>query len=628
MTNAPKTQQALNNIKSRLGQKIGSGQCYGLVAYYSQLLGGCNIGGGINNPNPDGNGRQAGGSDPRRGMSASNIGGDYNWQAKGWQVKFSPVTMADLKAGAIVNTKPPAGSYWRSDYDYAGNPWGHTVVVTSANGSSYDIIEQNFNYKQYLTERKGISTVADIESIIYPPELVSGGVVSTVTASAPSVTTGGGDVQTTAFDVEAVLIDIDGLPRFTPNIYEIPNLLKVAYDDITKALRDYTGNKNLEIEFQLLNSEFTEIELFDVYGNSYAYQPQYLPRTIDENEKYKVIVTGSLGDSNQVHIGLLKYNNGNAPSYAGKNIYNIANTGTMLGWQRSNPEHYKYGINDITGRNLAILNDAEASYIQGNKNQMEATQLSFKEQRDILKQNVDLSNKKVNQANAQASYNAQFAVDSANINQWGTGISSTAGVLGNLFSGNIGGAVSGLFSGGMNTYQAMRGYDNAVAQQEFTDKNNALNKQSNALANMQAKIALDQSIRSYNASMADLQNQPISVQQIGNDLSFQAGNDISDIYWRVALAQKEVLKRANDYIKWYGVIVNTFTPNIMAVRRNRKRFNYIKMITVNIGNLRANQSHLSALQAIFQSGVRIWNYSEIKDEAVLFDVSPNNPSYE
>lgn len=80
---APKTEQALATLKSKLGFRLGSGQCYGLTAFYSQLLGGPNLGGGINQPNPDGNGRQEAGSDTRRGMSASNIGGDYNWGGKG-----------------------------------------------------------------------------------------------------------------------------------------------------------------------------------------------------------------------------------------------------------------------------------------------------------------------------------------------------------------------------------------------------------------------------------------------------------------------------------------------------------------------------------------------------------------
>jgi hypothetical protein len=612
MTEATQTLKALNEIKSRVGTSVGSGQCYGLVALYSQLLGGCNIGGGINTPNPDGNGRQASGSDTQRGMSASNIGGDYNWDDVGWKVRFDP-SFSDLRVGCIVNYKPTSS-----------NIWGHTAVISAVHGSSYDVIEQNYAWSGYTTERTGIDTVDNIESIIYPPEVVAGGDIGEITGDTGDRQLGNGDYTKTAFDVEALLIEVNGFFDYRPNVYEIPNLLEIAHTQIQDSLRAYTGKADLEIEVQLLNSEFTEIELYDIYGNSYVYQPQYLPRTIDTAHKYKVIVNGSLGDNNQVHINFLEYNNANNLSYADKNILENIDTKT---WTEHNPEHFKYGLNDVTGKNIAILNDAEASYIQTHKNQMEHTQLTFKENREMLKQSVDLSNKQVATANSQASYNAQYAVDTANINQWTEGASGVLNVAGNLLSGNLGGALGGLASGGMKVFNANREYNNKLVEQGFTDTNNALKSQSNALNNMKAKIALDQSIRAYNASMADLQNQPISVQQIGNDLSFQSGHLLTDVYWKVSIAQKEILGRANEYIKCYGVLVNIFSNNALSVMKARKRFNYIKMINVNLGNLRANQSHMNAIQAIFQSGVRIWNYSANKDDKILFDIKKNNPNF-
>lgn len=612
MVEAKETQKALNEIKSRVGTSVGNGQCYGLVALYSQMLGGCNIGGGINTPNPDGNGRQVSGSDTQRGMSASNIGGDYNWEALGWKVRFDP-SFADLRVGCIVNYIP-SGS----------NIWGHTAVISAVNGSTYDVIEQNYAWSGYTTERTGIDTVANIESIIYPPEVVAGGDIGEITGNTGDRPLGNGDYSKTAFDVEALLIEVDGFFDYKPNIYEIPNLLEIAYNQIQEGLRSYMGKDDLEIEVQLLNSEFTEIELYDIYGNSYVYQPQYLPRTIDPEHKYKVIVNGSLGDSNQVHINFLEYNNANNVSYADQNILETLDSAY---WAEHNPEHFKYGLNDITGKSVAILNDAEASYIQTHNNQMEHTQLTFKENRETLKQSVDLSNKQVANANSQASYNAQYAVDSANIKQWTDGIGGLLGAGGKLFSGDIGGALGGLASTGMGVFTNNRDYNNKVVQQGFTDTNNALNSQSNALNNMKSKIALDQSIRAYNASMADLQNQPISVQQIGNDLAFQAGHYLTDVYWKVSLAQKEIMGRANEYIKCYGVLVNWFSNDALSVMKSRKRFNYIKMINVNLGTLRANQSHMNALMAIFQSGVRIWNYSSNKEDKVLFDIKKNNPNF-
>lgn len=612
MAEATETLKALNEIKSRVGTSVGNGQCYGLVALYSQLLGGCDIGGGINTPNPNGNGRQASGSDTQRGMSASNIGGDYDWEALGWKVRFDP-SWADLRVGCIV-CYIPSGN----------NIWGHTSVISAVNGSSYDVIEQNYTWSGYTTERTGIDTVDNIESIIYPPEVVAGGDIGEITGNTGDRQLGNGDYSKTAFDVEALLIEVDGFFDYQPNVYEIPNLLKIAYDQIQEGLRSYMGKDDIEIEVQLLNSEFTEIELYDIYGNSYVYQPQYLPRTIDENHKYKVVVTGSLGDSNQVHINFLEYNNANNVNYADKNILDSLESGD---WAEYNPEHYKYGLNDVTGKSVAILNDAEASYIQTHKNQMEHTQLTFKENRETLKQSIDLSNKQVANANSQASYNAQYAVDTANIKQWTDGIGGLLEAGGNLFSGNIGKALGGLASTGMGVYNNNRDYNNKIVQQGFTGTNNALNSQSNALNNMKSKIALDQSIRAYNATMADLQNQPISVQQIGNDLAFQSGNRLTDVYWKVSLAQKEIMGRANEYIKCYGVLVNWFTNDALSVMRSRKRFNYIKMINVNLGTLRANQSHMNALMAIFQSGVRIWNYSANKEDGILFDIQKNNPNF-
>lgn len=612
MAEAKETQKALNEIKSRVGTSVGNGQCYGLVALYSQLLGGCDIGGGINTPNPNGNGRQASGSDTQRGMSASNIGGDYDWEALGWKVHFDP-SFSDLRVGCIVNYKPTGN-----------NIWGHTSVISAVNGSTYDVIEQNYAWSGYTTERTGIDTIDNIESIIYPPEVVAGGDIGEITGSTGDRQLGNGDYSKTAFDVEALLIEVDGFFDYKPNIYEIPNLLEIAYNQIQEGLRSYMGKDDLEIEVQLLNSEFTEIELYDIYGNSYVYQPQYLPRTIDPEHKYKVIVNGSLGDNNQVHINFLEYNNANNVSYADQNILETLDSAY---WAEHNPEHFKYGLNDITGKSVAILNDAEASYIQTHKNQMEHTQLTFKENRETLKQSVDLSNKQVANANSQASYNAQYAVDSANIKQWTDGIGGLLGAGGKLFSGDIGGALGGLASTGMGVFTNNRDYNNKIVQQGFTDTNNALNSQSNALNNMKSKIALDQSIRAYNTSMADLQNQPISVQQIGNDLAFQAGHYLTDVYWKVSLAQKEIMGRANEYIKCYGVLVNWFSNDALSVMKSRKRFNYIKMINVNLGTLRANQSHMNALMAIFQSGVRIWNYSANKEDKILFDIKKNNPNF-
>ena len=210
MSEAKETLKALNAIKARVGTTIGSGECYGLVALYSEMLGGCNLGGGINTPNPNGNGRQASGSDMQRGMSASNIGGDYDWSSVGWKVLFDP-SFSDLREGCIVNYKPTST-----------NIWGHTAVISAVNGSSYDVIEQNYAWSHYTTERTGIDTVDNIESIIYPPEVLAGGTVGNVTGDTGGQDLGNGTYSRQAFDVEAMLIEVYGFFNYEVSSCEVP----------------------------------------------------------------------------------------------------------------------------------------------------------------------------------------------------------------------------------------------------------------------------------------------------------------------------------------------------------------------------------------------------------------------
>ena len=119
-------------------------------------------------------------------MSASNIGGDYNWDAVGWKVRFDP-SFSDLRVGCIVNYKPTSS-----------NIWGHTAVISAVYGSSYDVIEQNYAWSGYTTERTGIDTVDNIESIIYPPEVVAGGDIGEITGDTGDRQLGNGDYTRTA----------------------------------------------------------------------------------------------------------------------------------------------------------------------------------------------------------------------------------------------------------------------------------------------------------------------------------------------------------------------------------------------------------------------------------------------
>ena len=130
---APKTASALADIESKIGQTIGSGQCYGLVAYYSKLLDGPGLGGGVTAITDLLSG----------GINASDIGTDYAWGKHGWSVTV-PKEVSALKVGAIVNIKPNQGAPI-----YTGE-YGHTAVIKAVDDKTITVLEQNVGGKQVV----------------------------------------------------------------------------------------------------------------------------------------------------------------------------------------------------------------------------------------------------------------------------------------------------------------------------------------------------------------------------------------------------------------------------------------------------------------------------------------------
>lgn len=191
-----KTKNALAQIKARMGQTVGSGECYGLVALYSQLLGGPGLGGGVTGITD-----LVGG-----GMAAALIGTDYNWASKGWKV-VTPQNTSDLRPGAMVTIKannPTAGT----------GPYGHVAVVEAVSGDTITILEQNYAGKRYVVENKyNINTYLGFTNhVIYPPELASGGNIAN--------SNGGGtkrsvnDSESFADDIRIAIDGVDFTPMF------------------------------------------------------------------------------------------------------------------------------------------------------------------------------------------------------------------------------------------------------------------------------------------------------------------------------------------------------------------------------------------------------------------------------
>ena len=411
------------------------------------------------------------------------------------------------------------------------------------------------------------------------------------------------------------------------NTYEYPVLLELRdvtpkkhFIEISNPLikleylirEQLTDSKNFEP--QIMNSEFCNIKLFDMYGNSYNYLPElFNTNTTDE---YKLLIMGTSGDSNHVHFTLNNY---------------------MDNFMKLNTSNYDYfepthGFMDNNPRDITIISEATATFMQANKNQYRAQMQTFNENKNILSQQIELNNRDTELTNEQASYNAQMAIVQSGfdvgfgaIGFLGAGASFAASSFtpaGSISSGAVssgGGGLSDVFGSAQGLTNSIINLRRAQQEQEFTTQRNSMRSQQNSLNNMSAKVALNQTIRAYNASLKDLNNQPSSILNNGSEMVFQNGYNLDDLYIAYEIPTYEILNNINKYLYMFGTIINQFSNNIRQYLYYRFYFNYIKTTDLNIVGVNINLNHLNAFKSIFNSGVRIWKYYNITINDKNFD---------
>jgi len=168
---ADKTIAVINEMKGLQGRTVGSGQCYGLAAWYSMKLGGPGLGGGVT-----GFSGKVG-----AGMAAAYIGTDYAWANFGWSV-VRPRGTNELKAGAMANIKAHNAFLGTGQY-------GHVSIIIANNGSTVTVLEQNYAGRQYVTlgTYNAQAYLGAIETLCYPPELKAGKTVEGRTETSSTV---------------------------------------------------------------------------------------------------------------------------------------------------------------------------------------------------------------------------------------------------------------------------------------------------------------------------------------------------------------------------------------------------------------------------------------------------------
>ena len=190
---ADKVIAVINEMKGLQGRTVGSGQCYGLAAWYSMKLGGPGLGGGVT-----GFSGKVG-----AGMAAAYIGTDYAWGNFGWSV-VRPRGTNELKAGALANIKA------HNSYQGTG-PYGHVSIIIANNGSTVTVLEQNYAGRQYVTlgTYNAQAYLGAIETLCYPPELKAGKTVEGNTVTSGTVDTSLPDIELKEISVSTTEVVID-----------------------------------------------------------------------------------------------------------------------------------------------------------------------------------------------------------------------------------------------------------------------------------------------------------------------------------------------------------------------------------------------------------------------------------
>lgn len=360
-------------------------------------------------------------------------------------------------------------------------------------------------------------------------------------------------------------VSFDGNDNITSNssyldVFEVAGLTLVTvgrygYDTINKTIANNIYDKLPKYEeSKLLMYPYTIVEISDQKGNTFTLKPENIAR--NNLPKFEIEMSSSIGTE---------------PKCA----YIIKN---YLGNTRDFKE-LSQGIinNDLSA--IPILDDYTASYIQANKNSI-ATTNSYA---------VDNAQRGINQNNANNRINNAILDKQQAYSGLETGISALSSAL----QGNIAGAVG-------NIYSTIKNYD--VSQGERAKMN-----MNNEFANENLRINAEQQIGLTQAKIADINNIPPTIRNLGNNGLFSYGNGITGIYIYYKTIRPEYVRQLTAYFKMFGYKVNRLEiPNL----KSRLFYNYIKTVDANIiGNIPNN--YLNALKGIFDNGITIWHTDDI-----------------
>lgn len=166
-------------------------------------------------------------------------------------------------------------------------------------------------------------------------------------------------------------------------------------------------------------------------------------------------------------------------------------------------------------------------------------------------------------------------------------------VIGNLLSGNFGGALQGAFGVGANY-----GLNNQI--------NNMQTQLTQKQLNENAKLTEYEINTMAQAKISDMINTPNAIKTSGNDTIFNLINSNQKIDIIKYEPKSKVKFRISRYFERYGYRVNDY-GKLGNYINSRKYYNFVKTNSCNIATAKVPLIHLEELKEIFNRGTTIWH---------------------
>lgn len=166
-------------------------------------------------------------------------------------------------------------------------------------------------------------------------------------------------------------------------------------------------------------------------------------------------------------------------------------------------------------------------------------------------------------------------------------------IIGNLLSGNFGGALQGAFTNGANY-----GLNNQI--------NNMQSQLTQQQLNENAKLTEYEINTMAQAKITDMINTPNAIKTSGNDTIFNLINSNQKIDIIKYEPKPQVKRKISMYFERYGYRYNSYGKLGNHIN-SRKFYNFVKTSSCNIATAKVPLIYLEELKEIFNRGTTIWH---------------------